>query len=261
MIERSRTDPLASFLEQALDKVAKERGVELAATIEAIVWANWNTGRAHKFVGVASLEGCEEYVNRIADNYLEYHNQVRQLTVDKDPAAWKPFFEQLQKWAYNYLRQRSFPGEVNERSQHAVDCAVEAAGRLLAVRYPYDAIFGCWAYILLQKTCLKHMARHINPTSVPASQEVELDETAVLHSGGGQADEMQMIDMRHDILLKIAELSPDRKEFIQCYYFEGKTFTEIGALMKRSTNSLYKLHHDALAALGKKSGRIGDNNE
>jgi DNA-directed RNA polymerase specialized sigma24 family protein len=260
-MEHNRTDPCAICFQQALDKVATERGAELISAIEPIVWTNWDTGRASKFIGEVNDERCAEYVNRIADNYLKWHDQVRRLRIEKEAAAWQPLFVQMQKWAHGYLRRKKFPAYGNGRSSHALDCATEAAGRFLTARYPYDVDFHCWVYVLLQNTCLSYMRDQINTTSVPPHKQVELVESTQLHGARAEADEMHFVDTCQDLKRKIKMLSPDRQQFIHLFYYEAKTYAEISVIMDRPINALYKLHHDALKALGKKSGRNGDNNE
>jgi RNA polymerase sigma factor (sigma-70 family) len=260
-MERNHSDLFTDCLAPVLNKVEKERGLELARTIEPIVRTNWDTGRASKFIDEVNGDQCEEYVNRVADNYLQWHEQVRRLRIEKEAGAWQGLYVQMQKWAYSYLRKKNFPACGNDRGRHALDCATEAATRFLAARYPYDVDFNCWVYVLLQKTCLNHMRRHINPTSVPVGKQVELDESTGRQGTREDEDEMQVVDTSQDLEQKVNQLSPDRQQFIRLFYYEAKSYGEIARIMDRNINSLYKLHHDALTALGKKSGRSGDNNE
>jgi RNA polymerase sigma factor (sigma-70 family) len=260
-MDQNRTDPCAVYLQEALVKVATEREGELISAIEPIVWVNWETGRAGKFIGEVNAERCEEYVNRIADIYVEWHNRVCRLRIEKEAGEWKDLFTQLQKWAYAFLRKKNFPAYGRQRRQHAVDCATEAAGRLLGARFPYDVDFHCWVYVLLQKTCLNHMRRHIQPTSVPPHKQVEFEDSASFQGHAEKTDEIQRVERIQDLEQEVRKLSPDRRKFIRLFYFEARTFEEISRMMNCSINSLYKLHYDALKALGKKSGKNRQNNE
>jgi RNA polymerase sigma-70 factor, ECF subfamily len=260
-MEHDRTDPCAVCLAQAVEKAAQEKEPELIKEIEPIVWQNWDSGRASKFIDEVNVERCEEYVKRIADTYLKWHNRVYRLRVEKDPAEWQDFFTQLQRWAYSFLRKKSFPAYGEGRKRHAVDCATEAAARVLSARFPYDVDFSCWAYVLLQNTCLSHMRRHIQTTSVPYHREVEFGDSTEHQASEEENDEIQQFDRAQDLEQRIKKLSSEKQRFVQLFYFEEKGYQEIAAIMGCSINALYKVHYDALKGLGRKPGKSRNSNE
>lgn len=255
---------LKAELERVLEEMDAERG-EAAEAIRPILADNAESGRVQRFLDEEpDPSAIVAYVARVARYHQQCHEHVHQLQVEKSPEAWEALYVLLQKWAYAFLRRRGFPAH-GDRYEHAVTCAGAAAATILATRFPFDVHFERWAYVLLQNICRRHIDKHWNSRDALDNAPVDLNEWDdwvhnIAHPDAGE--DVDRIELRHDLLQAIAELaSEDRKEFILLYYFRQRTFAEIARTMGRSTNALYKLHFDALAELRKIWQQKQDNNE
>ena len=249
-------ETLQETIEQALHRLAEQRGSELATAVASITFTNLGKGRVQNFLERQGYSPSD-YVWRVADKYEQWHDHLYAVQIEKRADVWPPLYEQLQKWAFHYLPRIGYPSYASrdERLQQAQVCAAEASLVLINAFFPYDVNFDPWACILLQNVARKEMDRRVKPNLEAQKQEIELDAwddwlQNLLNPADG--DEQRLVDLRTDLLGAIGQLSSeDRQQFILLYYFEGQTFKEIAAKMNRRLNALYKLHSDALENLRK----------
>jgi RNA polymerase sigma factor (sigma-70 family) len=260
------SEALQRTLKQALHLLTEQKGAELATAVTPIIFTNLDKGRMQTFL---EKQNCtpSDYVRRVANTYEQWHEYVQAVQIEKRTDVWQPLYEQLQKWAYSYLPRIGYPSYArrDERLQQAQTCAAEAAVTLLDAYFPYDVNFDPWACTLLQNVTRKQMNRRIRPRLEAQRQEIELDAwDNWLHNLSDPAgeDDQHLVERRVDLLKAIDQLSSEaRQQFLLLYYFEGKTFKEIAALMGKSQNALYKLHSDALDNLRKIWRQDGDKYE
>lgn len=79
--------------------------------------------------------------------------------VDAESTLWEPLIEQLEYWAYNYLRRRDcLPGAETIRLARAL--AAEAAMTLMHAEVPYHTDFEPWMQILVQDVVRRRLRWH-----------------------------------------------------------------------------------------------------
>lgn len=239
-------------IKQALELVALQKGDRFSREIAVIILTNQDKGRIQFFLNKDKDCQVEEYVWHVAALYEQWQPYLHRLQVLGDTAVWQPLYIKLQKWAYNHLLRKSFPGTPTTLYQHAVDCAGTAATKLLNATFPYDTAFDPWAHVLLQNVVAKHVEKEFRRIN---KQVVEIDEIegwGELFADPTALDAKKMIEYRLDLLSAIEQLTSEaRKEIIIRHYFEGQSFKEIALSMHKSPNALYKLHFDTLQALRK----------
>lgn len=83
----------------------------------------------------------------------------RQAKRDSETTLWEPLIEQLEYWAYNYLRRRDCPpGAETVRLSRAL--ATEAALTLMHAEVPYNTDFEPWVQILVQDVVRRRLRWH-----------------------------------------------------------------------------------------------------
>ncbi|MCA9950133.1 MAG: sigma-70 family RNA polymerase sigma factor [Anaerolineales bacterium] len=248
----SNTQKFEPQIEQALMVVALQKGVRFSREIRPIILANLDKGRVQFFLDKSEDYQVEDYVWHVAVHYEQWQPYLHQLQVMGDAVAWDSLYIKLQKWAYNHLLRKNFPGSLETRFQDAVDCAGMAAGRLLNARFPYDTAFDPWAHTLLQFVIAKHINKEYKKLN---EQIVELDAFegwTELFVDPKTLDAAQLFDYRQELLAAIDQLTSEaRKEVIWRHYFEGRSLKEIASIMDKSPGAVHKLHFDALKALRK----------
>ena len=246
-----RRDALVVDLRLAIETVKEESGKELARTVGSIVWINHAQGRVDAFLDNGSAANGTAYVQQVVTCYESWHPYLRQLQQGRAPQVWLALLEKLQTWAYNLLWHYAF---APRRMEHSHDCATDAAAVLLKQRFPYDTDFDAWAHVILRNVTLKYVRQTVNPKSVPAHEEIELE----AKEGWLQnlrdtrpARQQQQRELREEIVQAMQELSEAQQQFILLYYFEERGYDEIARIMDRSKNALYKLNYDAIKNLRK----------
>ena len=242
-------------LEKAIQKLAEERGQQLAKAIASIVFANLERGRVQYYLNIQLNCSPADYVHRVVNYYEQWHDYLIQVQVEQQRDVWEQLYEKLQKWAYNHMRRKGFPPQSNERYQHAVDCAAEAGSKLLHARFPYDVDFDPWACVLLQNISDKYMAR------VRKQYQAALEHLVSVDKWSGWLEQLQnpsspneeeTIELHYDLLRAIEQLSSEaRKQVILLHYFEEYSFKQIADKLGKSYGAVHKLHFDALNNLRK----------
>lgn len=240
----NRKEDLRFELEK-LKKMEPEKG----AKISIIVMNNWADGRVDKFFKNKTEESSYNYICRVDNYYSICHEFVSQID-SGDEDAWNELLVKLRKWAYVFLRTKGLPNHLN-LIEIANDCANDAGGRLVNIRFPYDVHYDSWCCRVVQNVCFNYIRQHTDK-KMYADFDMDLSETDEWLRELSISDETKSAEMRLDLLDAIEELSSeDRKLFIILYYFEGRSFAEISEILERTPNALYKLHFDALENLRK----------
>lgn len=255
-------EEMVTLLEDALQRLASERGIKITTAVTPVVWANLDVGRIQKVIGKEpQASSYFEYVTRVANQYERWSACVQQIQIEPDRQAWGAFFITLQKWAYCLFRRKGFPTHPADRYQHAVDAATDAARVILSTRFPYDVHFESWTYVILQNICCKHIDKVWNPTDMVDKCRDSFDDRLINALHSSSIDNIQQADLRQDLFRAIGQMSAARQQFIKSYYFDHKPFSQIAIEMGRENNSLYKLHYDALKDLGQILGGDRYNHE
>jgi len=247
---------LRSAIESAIQSLKESLGHDVVTTIAPIIATNLSRGRVQRYLAKKSGANPEDYVKRVVDHYERQREYVTAVQVTKSDEIWQPLYEQLQKWAYHYLRRRRFPheGRSSERFEHAVTCATETAGVLIKAHFPYDINFDPWAAVVLQHVCQKHIKKFSNPSRYPEEGLVALDAWDEWLANIPDLDSLEgqhQAELRCDLLNAIEQMTETKKQFILLCYFDNKTFKEISVLLDKRVNALYKVHFDALIELRK----------
>lgn len=226
----------------------------LIQAITPVLWANYDQGRVHRFLANGDAGDIGDYVNIVAAHFREQHDYVRLVQIETDREVWDILFQRLQRQAYGILAKNGFL-EARERYEHALQCATDASLVIADRRFPYDASFEAWAYVVLRYTCKSHMRKHISGRSVPRRAQVSLDAyDGWLHNlADPGAEQMhRRLEQRHDLLQQVEGLSDAQRRFVLLYYFEQKSYAEVAEILKKNKNALYKLNFDALDSLRKR---------
>ena len=253
---------LAEEIQHAIETIGIERSRHLARTIAPVVMTNLELGRVHYFLDKQSYLGPVDYVWLVVEKHEKWHDYLVQIQEVRDHALWLPLYEKLQRWAFHYLSRKNFPQNGRTHTQHALDCATEAATRLLHARFPYDVDFDPWLSVLVQNVVRKHIEKEYrdgdkNPLSLDDSQVRPTVFTALALAPGNEK-----LALRLDLLAAIEQLaSPARQQIILLHYFEGYSLSQIASKLEKSENAVYKLHYDALKNLRKILGDVRDINE
>lgn len=249
-------EPLQHQLEQALERLAKQRGDDLARQIKPILLANLDRGRIQRF-----LEGnpaqVDLYVWRVADGFSKLHAYLHQLQTEQDSEAWSPLYERMQKWAYNFFLRKNFAADDNTR-EIAIECATEASIHLLNSHFPYDTDFDPWAHILVQNICRKFINKSLKKSIVPQDKQVELEDDLADLSDLTLEVQMLMTERSAELEAALEQLSEARRDVIRMLYFEGLELEEIAQKLGKSVGAVYSLHFNALEDLRKILGTNRD---
>lgn len=253
---------LAEAIQRAIQIIGIEKGDHWVRAITPVVLTNLDSGRVHYFLDKQSHHRPFDYVRCVAEKYGQWHDYLFQLQEERCAELWYPLYKKLQRWAYHYLNRKNFPHNGRDRFRHAVDCATEAATRLLHARFPYDIDFDPWLSVLLQNVIRKHIDREYkemakNPLSLDDGEEWQNILPALT-----SAPNTDKFALRFDLLAAVDQLASEaRKEIILLHYFEGYSLPQIASKLDKSDNAVYKLHFDALSNLRKIWGDLRDKNE
>lgn len=240
-------------IEQALHELAERVEPDLSRSVTRIVWANYDQGRIHQFLSNGNAENVCAYIDLVLTHYDEQHEYVQRLQEAKDTDLWQALFQRLQKYAYRMLSKFGFL-EPRQRFEHALQCATDASLVIADRRFPFDTQFDAWVYMILFNTCRNHVRNETRGRSVPPGAQVSLD----AYDGWlqnledpGSEQMHRRFEQRYDLLDQIERLGDAQREFVLLYYFEQKSYAEVGQIMGKKTNTLYKLNFDALDSLRK----------
>ncbi|MFN8597860.1 MAG: RNA polymerase sigma factor [Anaerolineae bacterium] len=237
-------DQIESNLEQILSAVAQQRGVQFAAALRPILFANLERGRIDFYLDGQAQAQLHDYVGRVADYYDRLSPYLYNIQQAKSPEVWEALSQTLRQWAYGILWQA--PGLIADLNQLAAEYADAAAEKILTAYFPYDTEFEPWAYVLVRNVC-RQLLRREHP-----SLELLDDERLVQTPDLAQADDTRRRDLRRDLLVAIEQLSSDaRRQMIVLHYFQGYTLPDIAVRLNKTMSAVYKLHFDALAELRK----------
>jgi RNA polymerase sigma factor (sigma-70 family) len=243
-------------LTRELEKL-KKMEPEIGAKIGLIVMDNWADGRVEKFFESKTEETAHDYICRVVNYYQTCWMVVTKIE-SADFEAWKCLLEKLRKWAYVFLRNKGLPHHL-DLIQIANDCANDAGGRLMNIRFPFDVHYDSWCCRVVHNVCYNYIRQHAEKIKY-VDLNMDLSETDEWLRGLSIPDATNGSEMRLDLLGDIEQLnSEDRKRFIMLYYFEGRSFAEIAEILERTHNALYKLHFDSLENLRKILGEKGYN--
>lgn len=241
-------DGLLTELKFEMEKLI-EIEPEIGPAVSRILIDNWADGRIAKFFNSKTEDSVYDYVCRVVKYYKKCHPFV--LKIERGhPAAWDLLLEKMRKWAYSFFRKKRLPDYL-DFVQISNDCANDAGARLINIRFPYDVHYESWVCRVVQNVCLNHIRQFTDKLDY-ADLDYDLSETDEWLHELGVPSGAESVEKRMDLFNAIEQLSSeDRKIFIHLYYFEGKSFREIAAILDRTTNALYKLHFDALENLRK----------
>lgn len=236
-------------IELALERLAETRGAELARQIKPILLANLDRGRIHRFLDGKS-DQVQPYVWRVADGFSSLHVYLHKIQSGRDPEVWQPLYERMQTWAYNFFLRKNFVVDDHTR-EIAIECATEAAIRLLNSHFPYDTEFDAWAHTLVQHTCRKFIHNSLKKSVVPQEKQVELEDDLADLSDLPLEIQMLMTELGTELESALVQLSEVRRSVIRMLYFDGMELEEIAQKLGKTTGAIYSLHFNALGDLRK----------
>jgi RNA polymerase sigma factor (sigma-70 family) len=243
-------------LEQALERLAKIRGDELARQIRPILLTNLDRGRIQRFLE-GNPDQVQAYVSQVADCFSTLHTYLQRLQTERDPEVWQPLYERMQTWAYNFFLRKNFAADDHTR-EIAIECAAEAAIHLLNSHFPYDTDFNPWAHILVQNTCRKFIHNSLKKSIVPQEKQVELEDDLADLKDPPLEVQMLMTELGAELDSALAQLSEARRNVIRMLYFDGMELEEIAQKLGKSMGAVYSLHFNALGDLRKILSAIRD---
>jgi RNA polymerase sigma factor (sigma-70 family) len=247
---------LEEALEEGLKLEAASQGKQVAQALRLIIAANLRSGRVGYFLD--EVEGREpaEYVSRVTGFYEALSLYLHQVQVEKLDEVWRPLFEKLQRWIYNFLLNNHFAAGPHTH-QRAVEYATEAAVALLTAHFPYDTSFDAWAFILARNvTCklLKQSKRNGRTTD----EAVPFDEEMIHFRYLRSEPDRKRWDLRRDLLDAVDALSSEvRREIILRHYFENLSLPEIAAELNQPIHTVYQEHFRSRKELRKILGQNG----
>ena len=241
-------------LEEALDRLAEERGPLYARRIALIVWPNFSRGRVDYALEAERVANEEEYVRLVSKGYDTHHPYVEEVQQEKADETWLLLYELLQRWAFNIFLRWTPETPRREMLESTVACASLAGGEIVNSHFPYDTEFRRWAYVILQNVIRNYIGDRANAKTVPPHEEVPVD--AYVGWLENLRDPQSMSDRNRrewaEVLMQgIARLAPDYQEFIILYYIDGLSFSQLSEKLGVSVDTLYVRHFRALKKLGK----------
>lgn len=242
-------DELKSEIEKALEALAKQQGLPLAAKIRSVLYANLDRGRLQNFVE-ADIARVSEYVARVVEKYRRLHGLLHQLQIEKVAEAWEPVLHQMEKWAYRFLVQSGYP-EVATTWQNALDCASEAAGRLHGAYFPYDTEFDPWARVIVRNVCMKFIGRAAKDVSVIEESYDSLENSLQNIAESTFSNSSDPNDLHSALLEAVDQLTPSRREVIVLKYYQDLSPAEIAEKLGKSVRAVHSLQFRALQDLRK----------
>ena len=239
-------------LEGALSALAESQGDEISRQIKPILLANLDRGRIQTFTD-GNPDLVHTYVWLVAENFTRLNPHLHQLQTERNTEVWEPLYEQMQTWAYNFFRRKSFAADDHTR-EIAIECATNAAVNLLNAHFPYDTDFDPWIHTIVQHACRKYIQKALRKSVVPEEKMVDLEDNLV-----GTEDFLLEMESGDETATALAQLSEARRTVIQLIYFDELSPEETAQKMGKSVGAVYSLQFHALNDLRKILGTIRDN--
>jgi RNA polymerase sigma factor (sigma-70 family) len=239
----TRREDIKTEIDRTLQSLEAE--AQTIASIRIILHTNLDRGRVEHFIG-SDIHRVGEYVRRVLAHYVRLHPHIQAVQKDRTDEAWQPLFNQLQAWAYNFLRRKNFVPGLSTRAI-AEECATEAALRILDAHFPYDTEFDPWAHTTVTMTCFRFFRDGTKKSAIPPQNLVELDEKLP----SLEESNFKNQDDRNDLLQAMSALSDARREVIQLHYLDDVPLPEIANFMGKSAGAIHSLHFNALQDLRK----------
>jgi RNA polymerase sigma factor (sigma-70 family) len=247
---------LEEALEEVLKLEANKWGNSLVMAIRPIIVTNLRSGRVSYFLDKVVEREPAEYVGRVAGFYKQLSPYLHQVQVEKSEEVWRPLFERLQRWVYNFLVSNNFAADCHTHNR-AIEYATEAAATLLTAYFPYDVGFEAWAYILTRNVTCK-LLKQSKRTSRTGDETLPLEEELHYFRRLRSEPDRRVWELRRDLLDAVAGLSSEtRKQIILRYYFDNFSFAEIAQELDQPINTIYQEHFRSRKELRKILGQNG----
>jgi RNA polymerase sigma factor (sigma-70 family) len=239
---------LVDKIEEALNSIAAERGIQVVGKVRPIIYSNYDRGRLQTFIE-GKVDFVQDYVERVVDNYTRLNAYLHRLQIERADDVWRELLDQMQSWAYSYFLSKNFvAGE--DTLEIAKTQATEAAVTILDAHFPYDVEFSPWARVLLIHTCQRYIRKAIRKSEIPSKKVVSIDLVSEL-TGSVEKNPELSGEVKLDIIKAIENLPETRRQVIVMLYFEGKSPKEISESLNKSVGAIYSLHFNALNELRK----------
>lgn len=245
-------EPANAEIEASLMLVAVRSGDEVASSIRSVLYINLKNGRVASFTE-NKPDRVQEYVLRVADHFIRWHDYLNKIQVEKDELVWEPLLGQLRQWTYSFFMRKGFD-PVHTRAEIVHEQATEAAIQLLKANFPYDTEFEPWAFNIVKATCLKFMRTSMKKSVVPVSSIVELDDNSeswIEDQNPSSHPEDTRKEIYISLLAAINQLPPSRREIIIQKYFYELPSEKIAENTEKSVAAVYSLHFNAIENLRK----------
>ena len=242
-------DALQHAIEEILESLAGEKGMEWITKVRVILSANLDRNRLQKFTG-GKPDAVADYARRVIGNYELLHPYLHQLQIERSNDHWTLLLKNLQKWSYRFLVRKGFPADASTW-ECAGERAHEAARSILNAHFPYDTGFEPWAQVVVQNACLKFMRSQGKDVPIVEESLEDLEETfqgfaaSPFHTGDPQDQEYQ------ELLEAIPQLSSLRRQVIEMKYFQGLSPLEIATKLGKNVRAVHSLQFHALQDLRK----------
>ena len=246
-MEENPRRQLIYILKQELQQVMEERGPDFAFTIGHIIWNNL----AHNRLQHLSVTSAE-YVRRVESYYDEWYQYLNQLQQEDNQEEWGLLFDKLTRWAYSGLRRSPLQLDNQLMVDMSQEIAADIAARLKTEAFPYDVDFDAWIYSQVRFGYLQRIRGWKADLVYDSADDLDKwDERDVSLADPTAHQAFGQFEQREELLQAMAYLSEKQRQFLQLFYFDSMSFTEIAEEMQVSKNALYKLHFDALRGLRK----------
>jgi RNA polymerase sigma factor (sigma-70 family) len=222
----------------------------LFTALQPILERNFERGRVDKFTE-GNPERLPDYIERVVDFYTRLNGYLTRVQIDREDAVWEPLYDKLVKWAASFMIRRGLDSRT-VIGELAFAQASEAAMLILKATFPYDTEFDPWAYVIVQKTCLKFMRENLKPSRIPAQKLESLDDILDYLAGdSGHEEKLVEKDARAALKDAVDALPGNRGTVISDVYFNDLSFDEIARKLGKTPSAIYCLHFNALQDLRK----------
>jgi len=248
-------EDIKAEMENALGILSEQKGNEIAMRIRSILYTNLDRGRIQGFIE-GEIDRVHDYVWRVAEKYMNLSPYINEIQNEGAVNAWEPLIKQLQRWAYNFLRNDVVDMPPLENAQ---ECANEAAITILGAHFPYDTDFEPWAYVIVKNVCSKFIRKATKKSTVPQQSIIHIDDTLDTIKDLQFEQQEHQKDLQDDLFEAIAQLSNGRRQVIELKYLQDFSLNEIAPKMGKSIGAIYCLHFNALNDLRKILSKNKDN--
>ena len=248
-MDRTSNENIIAKIEESLSVLAVSYGDEIISQIKPILMHNLAHHRVEGF-SEGDLSRIDSYVQIVIEKYMSLHNYLFALQVQRDSLAWTQLSKKLNKFAYQFFMHKNFESSAHTY-QLAEECAIDAAGSILAAQFPYDIDFDRWARRIIQNHCLRFMRDETRKKEVPADKIVELNEETDYINNSDLVQPLLEKELIDSMDRAIEGLSESRQEIIRWRYFEELSPAEIAERTGKSLNAVYGLQFNALRELRK----------